>query len=75
MVVVLVALAAGATAWRLADVKPDPNAQAIADGCQRDTTRDLHGLRAQLGLRQRSRFPVERAASRAALGDGNGRIA
>jgi len=44
MVVVLVALAAGATAWRLADVKPDPNAQAIADGCQRDTTKIYTGF-------------------------------
>ena len=43
-VVVLVALAAGATAWRLVDVKPDPNAQAIADGCQRDTTKIYTGF-------------------------------
>jgi hypothetical protein len=35
---------AGAAAWRLADVKPDPNAQAIADGCQRDTTKIYTGL-------------------------------
>lgn len=44
IVVCLLALAAGATAWRLADVKPDPNAQAIADGCQRDTTKIYTGL-------------------------------
>ena len=43
-VVLLVAFAAGAAAWRLADVKPDPNAQAIADGCQRDTTKIYTGL-------------------------------
>jgi hypothetical protein len=43
-VVVLVALVAAATAWRLADVKPDPNAQAIADGCQRDTTQIYTGF-------------------------------
>jgi hypothetical protein len=29
----LVALALAAGAWRLADVKPDPNVQAVADGC------------------------------------------
>jgi hypothetical protein len=43
-VVLLLAFAAGAAAWRLADVKPDPNAQAIADGCQRDTTKIYTGL-------------------------------
>ena len=43
-VLVLLALAVGATAWRLADVKPDPNVQAIADGCQRDTTKIYTGL-------------------------------
>jgi hypothetical protein len=43
-VVLLVAVAAGAAAWRLADVKPDPNAQAVADGCQRDTTKIYTGL-------------------------------
>jgi hypothetical protein len=43
-VLVLLALVAGATAWRLADVKPDPNTQAIADGCQRDTTKIYTGL-------------------------------
>ena len=43
-VLVLIALAAAATAWRLADVKPDPNVQAIADGCQRDTTKIYTGL-------------------------------
>jgi hypothetical protein len=43
-VLVLVALAVAATAWRLADVKPDPNTQAIADGCQRDTTKIYTGL-------------------------------
>ncbi len=42
--VLLVAVALGATAWRLADVKPDPNVQAIADGCQRDTTKIYTGL-------------------------------
>jgi hypothetical protein len=43
-VVLLFAFAAGAAAWRLADLKPDPNAQAIADGCQRDTTKIYTGL-------------------------------
>jgi hypothetical protein len=43
-VLVLIALAVAATAWRLADVKPDPNVQAIADGCQRDTTKIYTGL-------------------------------
>ena len=42
-VVVLLALALGGTAWRLADTKPDPNTQAIADGCQRDTTKIYTG--------------------------------
>jgi hypothetical protein len=40
----LVALALGAAAWRLADVKPDPNVQAIADGCQRDVTKIYTGF-------------------------------
>jgi hypothetical protein len=40
----LFAFAAGAAAWRLADVKPDPNVQAIADGCQRDTTKIFTGF-------------------------------
>jgi hypothetical protein len=44
IVVVLVALGAAASAWRLADVKPDPNVQAIADGCQRDTTKIYTGF-------------------------------
>jgi hypothetical protein len=35
---------AGAAAWRLADQKPDPNVQAIADGCQRDTTKIYTGF-------------------------------
>ena len=43
-VVLLVVFAAGAAAWKLADVKPDPNVQAIADGCQRDTTKIYTGL-------------------------------
>src|ERR1051325_884558 len=43
-VVALVALALGAAAWRLADVKPDPNVQALADGCQRDGTKLFTGL-------------------------------
>lgn len=43
-VVLLVAFASGAAAWRLADVKPDPNAQALADGCQRDTTKIYTGF-------------------------------
>jgi hypothetical protein len=43
-VLVLIALAVAATAWRLADVKPDPNVQASADGCQRDTTKIYTGL-------------------------------
>ena len=42
-VIVLLALALGGTAWRLADTKPDPNTQAIADGCQRDTTKIYTG--------------------------------
>src|SRR3954447_4212104 len=42
-VIVLLALALGATAWRLADTKPDPNTQAIADGCQRDMTKIYTG--------------------------------
>jgi hypothetical protein len=42
--VLLLAFAAGAAAWKLADVKPDPNAQAIADGCQRDTTKIYTGF-------------------------------
>lgn len=43
-VVVLLVFAAGAAAWRLGDVKPDPNVQAIADGCQRDTTKIYTGF-------------------------------
>ena len=43
-VVLLLVFVSGAAAWRLADVKPDPNAQAIADGCQRDTTKIYTGL-------------------------------
>jgi hypothetical protein len=43
-VLLLVAFAAGAAAWKLADVKPDPNVQAMADGCQRDTTKIYTGL-------------------------------
>jgi hypothetical protein len=43
-VVLLLVFVAGAAAWRLADVKPDPNVQAIADGCQRDTTKIYTGL-------------------------------
>ncbi|MDQ1448718.1 MAG: hypothetical protein QOC79_1689, partial [Actinomycetota bacterium] len=43
-VVVLVALVACATAWRLADGKPNPKVQAIADGCQRDTTKIYTGF-------------------------------
>ena len=43
-VVLLLVFAGGAAAWRLADVKPDPNVQAIADGCQRDTTKIYTGL-------------------------------
>ncbi len=43
-VVLLVVFAAGAAAWKLADVKPDPNVQAMADGCQRDTTKIYTGL-------------------------------
>lgn len=42
--VLLVAFAAGAAAWKLADVKPDPNVQATADGCQRDTTKIYTGF-------------------------------
>jgi hypothetical protein len=43
-VVLMLVFVAGAAAWRLADVKPDPNVQAIADGCQRDTTKIYTGL-------------------------------
>jgi len=43
-VVLLLVFVAGAAAWKLADVKPDPNVQAIADGCQRDTTKIYTGL-------------------------------
>ena len=43
-VVLLLVFAAGAAAWRLADVKPDPNVQAMADGCQRDTTKIYTGF-------------------------------
>jgi hypothetical protein len=43
-VLCLLGFAAGAAAWRLADVKPDPNVQAVADGCQRDTTKIYTGL-------------------------------
>src|SRR4051812_27560838 len=43
-VVLLLASAAGAAAWRLSDTKPDPNVQAIADGCQRDTTKIYTGF-------------------------------
>jgi hypothetical protein len=43
-VLILLAFAAGAAAWRLADVKPDPNEQAVADGCQRDTTKIYTGF-------------------------------
>ena len=62
-VVVLLALALGGTAWRLADIKPDPNTQAIADGCQRDTTKIYTGVGAELGLRERPRLPVGGAAA------------
>jgi hypothetical protein len=41
---VLLVLAAGAVAWRLADVKPNPNDQAQADGCRRNTTQIYTGL-------------------------------
>jgi hypothetical protein len=44
VVVLLLGFAAGAAAWRLADPKPDPNVQAVADGCQRDTTKIYTGL-------------------------------
>ena len=44
VVVLLLASASAAAAWRLADVKPDPNVQAIADGCQRDTTKIYTGF-------------------------------
>jgi hypothetical protein len=43
-VLALLAVTLGVTAWRLADVKPDPNVQAIADGCQRDTTKIYTGF-------------------------------
>lgn len=44
IVVALLALGGGLAAWRLADVKPDPNQQAVADGCQRNTTRIYTGF-------------------------------
>jgi hypothetical protein len=44
VVAALLALALGGTAWRLAEVKPDPNVQAVADGCQRDTTKIYTGF-------------------------------
>ncbi len=40
----LVVLAAAGAAWRLVDVKPDPNVQAVADGCQRDTSKIYTGF-------------------------------
>ena len=43
-VLLLLAVAAGAAAWRFADVKPDPNVQALADGCRRDTPKIYTGL-------------------------------
>jgi hypothetical protein len=43
-VLLLLVFAAGAAAWRLADVKPDPNVQALADGCRRDTTKIYTGF-------------------------------
>ncbi|HEY6963149.1 MAG TPA: hypothetical protein VI408_14765 [Gaiellaceae bacterium] len=44
VVLCLLVFASGAAAWRLADVKPDPNTQAVADGCQRDTTKIYTGF-------------------------------
>ena len=67
-VVLLVVFAGGAAAWRLADVKPDPNVQAIADGCQRDTTKIYTGLAPNWVYVNDKDFPVERAAAGAALG-------
>lgn len=43
-ILLLLVFVAAAAAWRLADVKPDPNVQAIADGCQRDTTKIYTGF-------------------------------
>lgn len=42
--IALAALAVVLTAWRLVDVKPNPNDQARADGCQRNTTEIYTGL-------------------------------
>jgi hypothetical protein len=42
-VLLLLVFAAGAVAWA-ANVKPDPNVQAVADGCQRDTTKIFAGF-------------------------------
>jgi hypothetical protein len=42
--VVLIAVAVGAAAWRLVDVKPNPNQQAVSDGCRRDTTKIYTGF-------------------------------
>ena len=44
VVLLMFVFTAGAAAWRLADQKPDPNVQAIADGCQRDTTKIYTGF-------------------------------
>src|SRR4029077_18343901 len=44
VVLLMFVFTAGAAAWRLADGKPDPNGQAIADGCQRDTTKIYTGF-------------------------------
>jgi len=44
VVVLLLASASAAAAWQLAEVKPDPNVQAVADGCQRDTTKIYTGF-------------------------------
>ena len=70
-VLLLLVFVVGAVAWRLADVKPDPNVQAIADGCQRDTTKIYTGL-AELGLRERPRFSLERPPAWPALGERDG---
>jgi hypothetical protein len=44
LVVAPLVVAAGGAGWRLAGVKPDPNVQAVADGCRRDTTKIYTGF-------------------------------
>jgi hypothetical protein len=41
---VLLAAVAGGIGWRAAAVKPDPNVQAVPDGCERDTSKIFTGF-------------------------------